>query len=200
MTLRIRVLEPSTNILIADTFAKSAKYVETTLKILSQLPENDSVVRDLVVTQVAHLKYLIEEQAALLVSGQFNDGTARIYRTLQRHTSAFADEENLSLLRSAIQLNAAASQSQFNGQPRGNNYNRQQGFNPRRNNPPNSTYFQGGRGSGGPNRGGPFRGSFNPNRGQPSYHNWHNQQAENNFPPRRPQQSQAPAGGQDSSV
>ena len=81
-----------------NAVAKSAKYVETTLKILSQLPENDSIVRDLIVIQAAHLLYLAEEQSALLVAGQFNDTTARIYRTLQRHTASFTDSESLDLL------------------------------------------------------------------------------------------------------
>ena len=79
---------------------RCARYSEVTLKILSTLPENDGVVRDLITIQAAQLKYLTDECCAMLVSGNFNDQTSKIFRTLQ-HNTAFADSENLSTLRSA---------------------------------------------------------------------------------------------------
>ena len=154
-----------------NTVARCGKYAETSLKILSQLHTDDPIVKDLVVIQAAQVKYLAEEQAALLVQGNFNDTTAKIYRTLQRHTSAFADSESLELLRSATTLAAAAAPQEsrsFRGSGRGF-YNN-----------------QGNRGRGG-YRGG-FRGGYRGNnrRGQPNYSGWHNQQLDTSgFPPRQ---------------
>ena len=150
---------------------KCAKYAETSLKILSQLHTNDPVVRDLIIIQAAQIKYLVEEQAALLVQGNFNESTSKIYRTLQRNTSAFADEESIKLLRSAAQLAAAATDRNDSRSFRG-----------------------GGRGSQFQPRGrGGFRGNYRGNRGrgnQPNYSSWHNQQLDTTgFPPRRQQQA-----------
>ena len=156
-----------------NSIAKSAKYVETTLKILSQLHTGDPVVRDLIVTQVAHLKYLIEEQSALLVHGTFNDSTAKIYRTLQRHTTAFSDQESVDLLRSAVQLAAASDKADVQNRNRPNfSYNQ------------NRNVSQQGRGNN--DRGG-FRGQRGRNR--PNYSNWNQQQGDVDFPSRRPNAS-----------
>ena len=131
-------------------------------------------MRDLIVIQAAQLKYLTEEQSALLVAGQFNDATSRIYRTLQRHTSAFSDSESLDLLRSAVTLASAAAPleprgGRFQGGNQGGYYGNRGGFRGNRG---------GFRGRGGFHR----RGGFD----QPNYSNWNNQQGDNNFPTRRP--------------
>ena len=154
-----------------NSIAKSAKYVETTLKILSQLHTGDPVVRDLIITQAAHLKYLIEEQSALLVHGTFNDSTAKIYRTLQRHTTAFSDKESVDKLCSAVRLSSAS------GPDPAQNKNRQSG-----------NYSQN-RSTGPPFRGNQERGGGRGQRGRPNYSNWNQQHGDVDFPTRRPNSS-----------
>jgi hypothetical protein len=154
-----------------NTVIKCAKYAETSLKILSQLPENDRVVRDLVVIQSAQIRYLTEELAALLVSGQFDDSTSKIYRTLQRHNSAFSDDQSLGILRSAVELSAAAARMDHPS-TRGFSRNSWRGNSYR-----NNSF-----------RGGHYRGnSYRGGRGQPNFNSWNNQQSDFNFPMRRPQ-------------
>ena len=82
---------------------KCGQFTEVALKILSTLPKDDIAVRDLVVTCAAQIKYLSDEQCALLVQGNYSENTSRIFRTLQRNT-AFADSENVSTLRTAAEF------------------------------------------------------------------------------------------------
>ena len=60
---------------------------------------------NLFLIQYAQIKYLQEEYAALLVNGQFDASTAKIFRSLQ-NTSGF-DQDSLETLRAAATLSAA---------------------------------------------------------------------------------------------
>ena len=61
---------------------------------------------DLFTVQVAQLKYLQKEHAAVLVKGTFDDNTSKIFRTLQRNTSGFT-EESLLTLNQVVNFSAA---------------------------------------------------------------------------------------------
>ena len=70
-------------------------YVGTGLKILSQigierlLPDIKELLGDLFVCESAHIRYLQEEYASLLVQAQYSRDTSRLFRSLQRKTSVF---------------------------------------------------------------------------------------------------------------
>ncbi len=103
--------------------AKCARYAETTLKLLFQAGEPANVTEDTLIrlyhVQLAQVRYLQEEHASLIVQGQFDRNTARLYRTLQRNTSAF-NEESLATLRNATTIAAAYRPPRFsNNQGRG---------------------------------------------------------------------------------
>ena len=99
---------------LVNVISKSARYAETTLKLLS-LQRIDTVtedtLNDLFTISYAQLKYLQEEYASLLVQGQFGANTARVFRSLQRNTSAFP-EESLEQLRTAVTLTPPNTQQQ----------------------------------------------------------------------------------------
>lgn len=65
---------------------------------------------NLFLIQHAQIKYLQKDFAALLVNGQFDTSTAKIFRSLQRNTSGF-DQGSLETLRSAATLAAAGRPS-----------------------------------------------------------------------------------------
>ena len=68
---------------------------------------------NLFLIQYAQIKYLQEEYAALLVNGQFDASTAKIFRSLQENTSGF-DLDSLETLRAAATLVVAgASNGRF---------------------------------------------------------------------------------------
>ena len=72
---------------------------------------------NLFLIQNAQIKYLQEEYAALLVNGQFDASTAKIFRSLQKNTSGF-DQDSLETLRAAATLSAAGRfyRGQIHGQ------------------------------------------------------------------------------------
>ena len=76
----------------------SAKYAETSLKLLVASEEvKDSVgeklLNDIYKVQAAHIKFLQEELAGVIVHSQFDANTSRLFKNLQRNTSVF-DENN----------------------------------------------------------------------------------------------------------
>lgn len=70
---------------LATVVRKSARYVETSLKLLTEL-NNRAIRQDdvqkLFEVQVAHIRYLQEEQAAILVGSQFSEDTAKLFRAV----------------------------------------------------------------------------------------------------------------------
>ena len=111
-----------------NVVARSAKYAETSLKLLSQIPDpiqdNCKPIQDLIKVQVAQIKYLQEELAQVVVSSQFDANTSRLFRNLQKNTSVL-DSESLTVLRSAVELSAASgrgSGSNHNNHSQSGNY------------------------------------------------------------------------------
>lgn len=108
-----------------NAVVKSARYVETTLKVISTLADKTVIttgdVEKIFAVQCAHIKFLQEEYQTLLVKGQFDEGTAKIFRTLQKNTSAFSPG-SIETLKNASQLMQAQLQIN-NTQQQGRGYN-----------------------------------------------------------------------------
>ena len=70
---------------------KCARFQETILKLLSQCSDSDSdqVLSEITTVTLAQLRYLQEEYTNLLVANQFDDGTSRLFQTLQQNPAAF---------------------------------------------------------------------------------------------------------------
>jgi len=113
---------------LMNALAKCGRYCETGIKFLCSLEAGTELTQEkldnLFLIQYAQIKYLQEEYASLLVSGQFDASTAKIFRSLQKNTSGF-DQESLETLRAAATLSAAgrppgvASEDRYTGRGRG---------------------------------------------------------------------------------
>lgn len=96
-----------------DVITKSAKYPETTLKILSTLtpgePLTEETLAKLFVVQEAQVKWLQDELANVIVSSEFdgNSRTARWFKVMQKNSSVFTPAA-LENLRSAASIGAIA--------------------------------------------------------------------------------------------
>ena len=95
---------------LMNALAKCGCYCETGIKLLCSLEAGTELKQEtldnLFLIQYAQIKYLQEEYAALLVNGQFDASTAKIFRSLQKSTSGF-DQDSLETLRAAATLSAA---------------------------------------------------------------------------------------------
>ena len=78
---------------LMNALAKCGRYCETGIKLLCSLEAGtefkQETLDNLFLIQYAQIKYLQEEYAALLVNGQFDASTAKIFRSLQKNTSGF---------------------------------------------------------------------------------------------------------------
>ena len=76
---------------------KCARFQETALKILSRGSTTDPVIDQFSVVALAQIRYLQEEYTNLIVSSQFDESTAQLFKTLQHNSSAFTPSavENL---------------------------------------------------------------------------------------------------------
>lgn len=109
-----------------NVIKKTAKYTETSLKILQQLnPETitEEDIEKLVQIQFAQVKYLQEEVGHVVVSSNFDAGTARLYRALRRNTSILNDEAIATLERAVTVSGAMSRGSQHHTTGRGRGYN-----------------------------------------------------------------------------
>ena len=91
--------------LTANIIVNSARYVETTVKLLWNL-ENGASKEDLIEifnVQKAHIDYLRQEHSGLVVTGQFGQKTSQLFRNLSRGTSKL-DNKDLNTLLKAVQL------------------------------------------------------------------------------------------------
>ena len=68
---------------------KCAKIQETVLKIPSTASVSDPAINQLTIVAIAQIRYLQEEYTNLLVSNQFDDSTAQLFKTLQQNPAAF---------------------------------------------------------------------------------------------------------------
>ena len=96
-----------------------AKYTETALKLIVTLFDKDEVSEDdlgkLLVVQYAEMKYLQDELASIIVQGQFDNTTTKLFRSIQKNTSVFSSEA-LENLKSAASIAAAGAQQQQGSQ------------------------------------------------------------------------------------
>ena len=68
---------------------RCARFQETVLKVLSTASATDPVINQLTIVALAQTRYLPEEYTNLLVSNQFDDTTAQLFKTLQQNPAAF---------------------------------------------------------------------------------------------------------------
>jgi hypothetical protein len=83
-----------------NIIVKSAKYVETTMKVLSTLTTSEVTednLQPLHAIQVAQLNYLQDELASTYVVGNFDQATSKMFRQLESNTSSLDNKalENL---------------------------------------------------------------------------------------------------------
>ena len=94
---------------VANILSNVAKYGETALKVADVLSEKSSLdevkaeLEDLVVVLLAQTRYIQEEYAGLVVQGTFGTRTQKVFRSLQKHTSAFTPSV-LEQVKTAAQL------------------------------------------------------------------------------------------------
>lgn len=95
--------------------SKSARYIETSIKYLSIISGPEQVTEDnleeLFRIQLAHLRYLQDEYSGLLVQSQFDQRTAKLFKSMQRNTAGLSGQA-LETLRSAAAISAAAGPAQ----------------------------------------------------------------------------------------
>ena len=101
-----------------NVIQKCAKFQETALKILSTASVSDPAINQLTTVAIAQIRYLQEEYTNLLVSNQFDDSTAQLFKTLQQNPGAFTAGAVENLQR-AVTIAGARQVSQAPGRARG---------------------------------------------------------------------------------
>ena len=104
---------------------RCARYQETVLKILST-SDAAAAGGDLATLALAQLRYLQEEYTQLIVVNQFDDGTAKLFQTLQQNPAAFP-QNALENLQRAVTIAGARQPRQVSHSapsPRGRDYAR----------------------------------------------------------------------------
>ena len=121
---------------------KSARYQETILKLLAAAEDTETSLSSVTTVALAHLRFLQEEYTNLLVSSQFDEGTSKLFATLQQNPAAFSPNA-LENLQRAVSIAGARPSRQVSSAvaPRGRGLLPPLGF---------------GRGSGGSGSGGGF--------------------------------------------
>ena len=117
-----------------QVISKSARYVETGFKLLGTLSPGKLLTLDdynhLYHVHLAHIRFLQDEYAALVVQGKFNPDTAQLFRAIQTNTSGLSTTalQDLKLASSLTAANtgniasstaSTSSQSDFNWRRRG---------------------------------------------------------------------------------
>jgi len=98
---------------------KVAQYNETLLKLIIGLDVNEvteNSLDEIAIVSIALQYYVKSELAGLLVKGQFGQATGRFFRQLQRHSTAFS-EENIEQVRTAVTLTQNTAGFNFQSQP-----------------------------------------------------------------------------------
>lgn len=94
---------------------KSARFQETTLKLLSAADSSsEQVLADITTVALAHVRFLQEEYTNLLVSNQFDEGTSKLFSTLQQNPAAFPPSA-LENLQRAVSIAGARPSRQVSG-------------------------------------------------------------------------------------
>ena len=103
-----------------NTIQRCARYQETLLKIISTSEESSATatLANLTPVILAQLRYLQEEYTNLIVSSQFDEGTAKLFQTLQQNPASFP-ENALENLQRAVTIAGARPPRQvgFSGHP-----------------------------------------------------------------------------------
>lgn len=104
----------------ANVISKCSKFAETSMKLLIQADKKpmteeykNEFLYKIYAIQLAQLRYLQEEHASIIVQGQFDKDTAKLFRALQRNTAEFPPSAVATLQHAAA---ISASRQQF--QPR----------------------------------------------------------------------------------
>ena len=109
---------------------RSARYIETALKVIATVgdggPSQDDL-NTLFTILRAHMGYLQDEHAAIVVQGQFDPTTSRFFRALQSNTSGFTPA-SLECLRNAAAIAAVSNQQPQSSGHRGYQPSRGRGF------------------------------------------------------------------------
>lgn len=94
----------------ANIIANSAKFAETTIKLLWNIEDviDKNTIHEIFNVQKAHIDYLRQEHSALVVNGQFGQKTSQLFKNLSRGTTNLDDKQLDSLLK-AVQITAADS-------------------------------------------------------------------------------------------
>ena len=105
-----------------NILAKSARYSEVGLKLLSTLTESnitDADIKQLMTIHAAHVRFLQDEYAHLVVLGKYPKETAQVFRSLQRNTSGL-NAEALHNLKLAVEVTPQSSNINSAGTSSGN--------------------------------------------------------------------------------
>ena len=93
---------------------KCARFQETTLKLLSQCASTEPVLSEFTTIALAQLRYLQEEYTNLLVANQFDEGTTKLFQTLQQNPASFTPGA-LENLQRAVSIAGARQSRQVSG-------------------------------------------------------------------------------------
>ena len=100
---------------VFNVLCKCSRYNETLVKLLSTIEPGSSVTQEtldqLFLIAQAQGRYLQEEYAALIVNGQFDKRTSKLFLALQKNTSRH-NPSSLDTLRSAASLAAVSKPPQ----------------------------------------------------------------------------------------
>jgi hypothetical protein len=91
---------------VLNVLSRCGRYVETVIKLLSQVEEGKQLDLDPIATVLAaNIEYLQDEYSALLVKGRFDSNTANLFRALTKGNSGFT-ERNINNVRVAAELSS----------------------------------------------------------------------------------------------
>ena len=112
---------PQANVLI-----KCARYAETILKLLAVRAENsdeeaDGNLESIFKVTMAQMKYIQDEYAGLLVQGTFDSTTSKLFKSMQKNSTALSPH-HIGILQSAATISAAASHTQQEDRDRDRRY------------------------------------------------------------------------------
>jgi len=97
-----------------SVIAKCGRFSETLVKLLTTLdadkPLSQVTIEQLFLIAHAQTCFLQDEYASLIVNNQFDSGTAKLFRALQKNTSGL-NPSSLETLRSAAAISAAGRQA-----------------------------------------------------------------------------------------
>ena len=109
----------------ANVIANSAKYVETSIKLLWKTDSNSTYTAedliDIFNIQKAHIDYLRSEHSALVVAGQFGPKTSQLFKNLNRGTTNL-DDRQLDTLHKAVQITSCQGGERNTAFRGGNSY------------------------------------------------------------------------------